>query len=173
MTLYANRKKNVDYFSNLLYLIGMAFLCSIRSFMENLGIFFIVLGGLMFAFVNANRFFKQRNLAKSFEKELETNPKLADLQKANEIALAELESFLKESHFYEMTGHRGDEKIYKYVLNDKKLYQFDTFLAPSNMRFGVDQDTLNFRGLSYKRVSNLTELTEFTNKFSLNLAPCA
>ena len=65
-----------------------------------------------------------------------------------------------------MTGRRGEEKIYRYILNSGKLYSFDGFLSPNNMKVGIDDDFLFFKGMSYKRVR---DTKEFSEKFSLQL----
>lgn len=130
--------------------------------MEILGLALMGIGIALCLLVHFKRFYEQKRAAESFRVEIQNNPKLEDTSKRNEAIISGLENFLKSSRFYEMTGKRGDDKIYRYILNSGKLYQFDSFLSPNNLKIGIDEDFLFFNGMAYMRVTN-TE--EFSKKF--------
>lgn len=135
-----------------------------------IGIVFMCAGIGLFVLVNLKRFYEQKNAAESFRTEIQTNPKLEDSLKRNEVILSGLESFLKASCFYEITGKRGEDRIYRYILNAGKLYQFDSFLSPNNLKVGIDEDFLFFNGMAYMRV---TDTKEFSKKFSSEMSLAA
>lgn len=139
----------------------------LRSCMENIGLLFIVVSALLFVLINFKRFFSQKSAAESFKKEIQTNPSLDELQKKNEAIIKNIEGFLKTSRFYEMAGRRGDDKIYNYILNSGKIYKFDGFLSPNNLKVGVDEDFLFFKGMSYKRITDNKDTKEFYDKFPI------
>lgn len=133
--------------------------------METVGLLFIVVSILLFVLINFKRFINQKNAAESFKKEIQTNPGLDEPQKKKEAVIKNIEGFLKTSRFYEMAGRRGDDKIYNYIFNSGKIYKFDGFLSPNNLKVGIDEDFLFFKGMSYKRITDNKETNEFYEKF--------
>lgn len=83
-----------------------------------------------------------------------------ELERRKKI-LVEVESFLKGSEYFEPIARWRDGSIYRYILNDGKLYEFSDIMVEENQRVGRDDDFLCFKQLSYKRV---TDPTDFISK---------
>ena len=129
---------------------------------ESLGVILMGVGVAIFTYTNLKRHLIQRKAAKDIKHEFQTNPSLEDVHKKNESILRNVEVFLRGSCFYEIHGKKGGENIYRYVLNDGKLYEFDTFQSPESLKIGQDEDFLCFKGMSYKRS---TDTKDFSKKY--------
>lgn len=76
--------------------------------------------------------------------------------------LEKVEVFIKGSKFIEPIATWKEDKIYKYIFNNGKLYEFDDIMPESNQRIGIDEEYLCFKRFCYKRVNNPIN---FLNKF--------
>ncbi len=79
-----------------------------------------------------------------------------------------VEGFIKGSKLVEPIATWKEDKIYKYVFNNGKLYEFDDIMPESNQRVGIDEEYLCFKRFCYKRVTNPIQ---FLNKFGYLLGP--
>lgn len=69
--------------------------------------------------------------------------------------LSKIDTFLSNAQFLEPIAKWRNEKVYKYILNNEQIYEFDDFMTEQNQRIGVDEDFLCFKRLVYKRKKNL------------------
>lgn len=78
-----------------------------------------------------------------------------------------IDMFLRTSQFIDPIANWRDEKVYRYILNNGYLYEFDDFMTENNQRIGMDEDFLCFKQMTYKRVNNPQEFLENLSKYNL------
>lgn len=78
-------------------------------------------------------------------------------QARRERILSEIHHFLKDAQFFEPVAKWREEDIFRYILNEGYLYEFDEIMPPNHQRIGRDEDYLCFKQLTYKRVMNPEE----------------
>ena len=78
-----------------------------------------------------------------------------------------IELFLRSSQFIDPIANWRNEKVYRYILNNGYLYEFDDFMTENNQRIGMDEDFLCFKQMTYKRVNNPQEFLENLSKYNL------
>lgn len=94
------------------------------------------------------------------ESNKESNEQLLHRKRRDEIK-QELDSFLKNSHFFTPIAQWRNKTIYEYIFNKEGyLYQFEEIMSENNQIAGRDEDQLCFERLNYKRIKNPTEFLE-------------
>lgn len=74
--------------------------------------------------------------------------------------LEEMETFLSKAVYLQPFAMLGGEKIFKYILTETKLYEFEDFMSEKNQRVGLNDDLLCFKKCMYKRVNQIDKLIE-------------
>lgn len=72
--------------------------------------------------------------------------------------IMDVEAFLSKAVFLKPFAILGGEKIFKYILTETKLYEFDDFMSETNQRLKLNDDILCFKKCIYKRVTELEKL---------------
>lgn len=105
------------------------------------GFFFIVVIGII-SYV----FTRKENVSEN-KVEIETHK---EIERRKQI-IEQVESFLSNASYLEHIGNFDKEKVYKYISNQGKTYEFSDFMAENNQKIGIDDNWLCFRRMSYKR----------------------
>ena len=79
--------------------------------------------------------------------EVETHKELERRKKIVE----QVEEFLTSAIYFEHIGNWNKEKVFKYISNQGKIYEFFEFMSENNQKIGIDDDWLCFKRMSYKR----------------------
>lgn len=72
--------------------------------------------------------------------------------------LFEMEEFLSKAVFLKPFAILGGEKIFKYILTETRLYEFDDFMSEKNQRLRLNDEILCFKKCMYKRVTEIEKL---------------
>lgn len=69
--------------------------------------------------------------------------------------IEQVEGFLTGALYLEHIGNLNKEKVYKYIANQGKIYEFFDFMTENNQKIGIDENWLCFKKMSYKRNNDL------------------
>lgn len=107
------------------------------------GFFFVVIIGIIsYVFSKKEVNLKENNeLTEVNHKELERRKKIVE----------QVDNFLQGALFLEHVGNWNKEKVYKYIFNENKLYEFYDFMTEDNQKIGIDDSWLCFKKMAYKR----------------------
>lgn len=105
------------------------------------GFFFIVIIGII-SYV----FTRKENIGE-IKEEVETNKEIERRKKI----LEQVEIFLSGALYYGHIGNWNKEKVYKYISNQGRVYEFADFMSDNNQKIGIDDDNLCFKRMAYKR----------------------
>lgn len=108
------------------------------------GFFFVVVIGII-SYV----FTRKETPVESSENKIEIET-LKELERRKQI-IEQVEAFLLNASYLEHIGDFNKEKVYKYISNEGKTYEFSDFMAENNQKVGIDDNWLCFRRMSYKR----------------------
>ena len=108
------------------------------------GFFFVVVIGVI-SYV----FTRKEAPVQSAENGIEVDT-LKELERRQEI-IEQVESFLLNASYLEHIGNFNREKVYKYISNEGRTYEFSDFMAENNQKIGIDDDWLCFKRMTYKR----------------------
>lgn len=114
--------------------------------MEILGISFFVVIVLLVSYVVRK---KEQEDDKNPDEALEQMNKKEE--EINNRIMETVDNFLKDALYFDHIGNLNKEKVYKYISNEGKIYEFFDFMVEKNQRIGIDEDNLCFRKMSYKR----------------------
>lgn len=121
----------------------------------------ILIGVSVFLYTIVKRYETQRIGAVRIKEEMLIQKKKEEEQLRKTQIINKVENFLQKSQFIEPIAKWREEDVYKYVFNDGYLYEFEDIMSEKNQRIGLDEDSLCFKRLSYKRVND----PDFVNKF--------
>lgn len=105
------------------------------------GFFFVVVIGII------SYVFTRKEAPSENKIEIETHK---ELERRKHI-VEQVEGFLSGALYLEHIGNWNKEKIYKYISNQGKTYEFSDFMTENNQKIGIDDNWLCFRRMSYKR----------------------
>lgn len=107
------------------------------------GFFFVVIIGIIFyVFSKKEVKIKENNeISEVNHKELERRKKIVE----------QVDNFLQGALFLEHVGNWNKEKVYKYIFNENKLYEFYDFMTEDSQKIGIDDSWLCFKKMAYKR----------------------
>lgn len=106
------------------------------------GFFFIVIIGVI-SYV----FSKKDNPKENKIEELDSDK---EMKIRNQI-LEQIDFFLSDASYHEHLGNWNKEKIYKYICNKGRVYEFEDFMSENNQRIGINEEQLCFKRMAYKR----------------------
>lgn len=122
--------------------------------MEMLASVFILVGIAALAYTMGNRYKTQKESSEKIKKEMSLQNKKNEEEHKKQFIINKVEKFLKGSKFIEPIARWREENIYRYILNNGYLYEFEDTMSENNQRIGIDEDFLCFKRLCYKRVNN-------------------
>lgn len=105
------------------------------------GFFFIVVIGII------SYVFTRKETVTENKVELETHK---EIERRKQI-IEQVDNFLSSASYLEHIGNFNKEKVYKYISNHGKTYEFSDFMAEDHQKIGIDDNWLCFRRMSYKR----------------------
>lgn len=110
------------------------------------GFFFVVIIGIIsYVFSKKEVTLKENNeITEINHKELERRKKIVE----------QVDNFLSSALYLEHMGNWNKEKVYKYIFNENKLYEFHDFMTDDNQKIGIDDSWLCFKKMAYKRNEN-------------------
>lgn len=126
-------------------------------------IFIIIIAGLTHKILLLLKYKKEQLSNKNTESTM-----VLEEQARRERILSEIHHFLTSAQFFEPVAKWRDEDIYRYILNEGYLYEFEEIMPPAHQRIGRDEEYLCFKQLTYKRVMNPEE---FFSKYRVKNPP--
>jgi len=116
------------------------------------GFFFVVIIGIIsYVFSKKEVTLKENNeITEVNHKELERRKKIVE----------QVDNFLSGALYLDHMGNWNKEKVYKYIFNENKLYEFHDFMTDDNQKIGIDDSWLCFKKMSYKRNQNNISIIE-------------
>ena len=82
--------------------------------------------------------------------------------------IMDVEAFLSKAVFLKPFAILGGERIFKYILTETKLYEFDDFMSEKNQKLKLNDDILCFKKCIYKRVTELEKLENILREMKDN-----
>lgn len=108
------------------------------------GFFFVVIIGII------SYVFTRKESSDENKVEVETHKELERRKKI----LEQVESFLTGALYYGHIGNWHKEKVYKYISNQGRVYEFTDFMTDNHQKIGIDDNNLCFKRMAYKRNDN-------------------
>lgn len=112
------------------------------------GFFFVVIIGII------SYVFSKKESPNENKIELETHKELERRKKIVE----QVDIFLSDALYLEHIGNWNKEKVYKYIANQGKVYEFSDFMSDNNQKVGIDDNNLCFKKMAYKRSENIINI---------------
>lgn len=133
--------------------------------MEIIGGFLIFLAIGMISYFYVKK--RQLDEISRIESTLHAADMIQEQQKVvKEQITQKVETFLENSQYFNLIGTFKNQKVYQYIYNNGYLYEFKDFMDAKNHRFGMSDEEICFKQMSYSRVENPTI---FLEKFNIQL----
>lgn len=119
----------------------------------------LLIGSYFIMKIGERKLLKHKTTEKN-ETESINHKVLEEELKRRELIIEKIDNFLRQAQFFDPIAKWKGNNVYRYVVNNGVLYEFEDFMLENNQRIGIDDNYLCFKQMTYKRVNDPQDFLE-------------